>query len=118
MLETIEAIKYTCDMCGAEKYEESELAGIPNKWVRGATRCSLFCESCSHILQEVGYNLKKHTFDKTPTLRTGTHGHWIHRGSGLDTCSVCNFTCGRYDDDTMDECCSHCGAKMDGCVCK
>lgn len=118
MFNVISVFKYECDLCGVVKYKESKLSVYPDKWKRGATADSCFCDSCSRMLQEIGYNPTTHTFDKMLSIEKNKHGHWIHRGSGLDTCSVCNFTCGRYDDDTMDEYCSHCGAKMDGCVCK
>lgn len=44
------------------------------------------------------------------------HGHWEFRYGSLATCSVCSGHCGRYDDDTADNYCSRCGAKMDADV--
>ena len=116
MFNVISTFKYECDLCGVIKYKESKSLGLPDKWKRGGTANSCFCDSCFRKLQEIGYDPTTHTFDKTLSIEKIKYGHWIYRGSGLYTCSVCNSTCGRYHDGTMDEYCSHCGAKMDCAV--
>lgn len=118
MFDAVRSFKYVCDLCGTVKYKESEPTKIPDKWEHGANDGSYFCDFCSRTLREIEYNSINHMFDKTSSIKKRKHGYWINRGSWLGTCSVCNFTCERYDDDIMDEYCPHCGARMVGCICK
>lgn len=64
----IAAFKYECDICGVIKYKESKSSGFPDKWKRGASSESCFCDSCSRMLQEIGYDPTTHTFDKTLSI--------------------------------------------------
>lgn len=46
------------------------------------------------------------------------HGEWIYRDSDIGwkcyECSICNTIHTFYDEDPLSNCCSQCGAKMDG----